>query len=655
MESWPFSVHRYPILFKEIKYMKKINKLINIAVISTLIIKKCFIYKIVLLVISIVFLYNIMLYAHPIPKDTLRLQSSMQDPECKARIYTELIEKKLEQYITEYRKGTRLLDPTQDFKEMGLNPKETIPFFLKVANDEKNDYISRWNRKSAWDILAKIDPANPELVSSLARILKDNFNYSVENTINSSSAAEQKRDERLYARELLNKISTVNSSVIPALIKLSKDGNEYDAIEVLIDISEHENFNNISEPIRGILADLFIRNFESNNIIYAGRYAKVLGNIGIVSPKIVAAFTKVLKDETISNSIRKTYIEALEKLNALTDELREKAMEADLKFDADLIVKIFVQESKRYPPALFGIYFNGRMPEYCCKPAKIAETWLEDPYTGDIYHIGHKFDSMLHPPSHIVEKLVFVNNEIKDEFMFRGTYYAGHIRIDLPINIDSFIKVKLGKDNINNISEQEKESLLIEEIIKIATFLNYRLENAELTLLDSTKLLFSEHGIIIPEKITIGSFLESVKGMNTKAVRQPVLKSEKISSAMVEVIPTEEIHREAHVRHSIIIDNELGLHVATAYIIADKIMKNSKSQAILKKGFKKASAENMMELLVLAAEKGDKVEIEVKGEDAQFIAKEIEKALINENSFLNKEPTLPSEKIIGIQKCRTDL
>lgn len=88
-------------------------------------------------------------------------------------------------------------------------------------------------------------------------------------------------------------------------------------------------------------------------------------------------------------------------------------------------------------------------------------------------------------------------------------------------------------------------------------------------------------------------------------------------------------------------NDEAGLHARPAGSLV-KIASGFDSSVVMKKGGKCASAKGLFAVMGLSIKKGDKVEVEIEGEDETQAKEAIEKFLI-ENSAEIETPVVQSE------------
>ncbi len=79
----------------------------------------------------------------------------------------------------------------------------------------------------------------------------------------------------------------------------------------------------------------------------------------------------------------------------------------------------------------------------------------------------------------------------------------------------------------------------------------------------------------------------------------------------------------------IIINNSSGLHARPAALFV-QIANKYNSEVILKKGIQEVNGKSIMGIMMLAAEHGSEIVIQIEGDDAQEALKELE-------DFLKKE------------------
>ncbi|HAX71719.1 MAG TPA: hypothetical protein DCY14_19040, partial [Anaerolineae bacterium] len=94
----------------------------------------------------------------------------------------------------------------------------------------------------------------------------------------------------------------------------------------------------------------------------------------------------------------------------------------------------------------------------------------------------------------------------------------------------------------------------------------------------------------------------------------------------------------------ITIQNETGLHARPAKTLVN-LVKQFKSDIIIWHGEKKANAKSLISVLTLGASKGSQLRIEIKGEDEETAAAEIEAAILSglgEGEPIREPQTKPS-------------
>ncbi|MEK6527622.1 MAG: hypothetical protein AABZ36_01900, partial [Nitrospirota bacterium] len=150
-------------------------------------------------------------------------------------------------------------------------------------------------------------------------------------------------------------------------------------------------------------------------------------------------------------------------------------------------------------------------------------------------HSGNLLDIWSMPQQFGVESYEYVAhyNRISNRFqatgrdfsdcILRGTILGklgddGFVRLDPPIDITGFLKLKLGKDNLSKKDKARYEEILTKEIIDVINFLlTYVNLDKELVLLDELKEIFArQYGVAIPEKCTLGEFAKGVYAKSTQ-------------------------------------------------------------------------------------------------------------------------------------------
>src|SRR5512134_103424 len=81
-------------------------------------------------------------------------------------------------------------------------------------------------------------------------------------------------------------------------------------------------------------------------------------------------------------------------------------------------------------------------------------------------------------------------------------------------------------------------------------------------------------------------------------------------------------------RLEITINNETGLHARPAKTLVN-LVKQFKSDIVIRHGEKKANAKSLISVLTLGASKGSQLKIEVNGEDEESALAQIESAILS--------------------------
>src|SRR5258705_5367087 len=99
----------------------------------------------------------------------------------------------------------------------------------------------------------------------------------------------------------------------------------------------------------------------------------------------------------------------------------------------------------------------------------------------------------------------------------------------------------------------------------------------------------------------------------------------------------------------ITINNETGLHARPAKTLVD-LVKQFKSDSVIRHGEKKANAKSLISVLTLGASKGSQLKIEVTGEDEETALTEIESAILSglgEGEVIHEAQAKPTEIIVA--------
>jgi phosphocarrier protein HPr len=91
------------------------------------------------------------------------------------------------------------------------------------------------------------------------------------------------------------------------------------------------------------------------------------------------------------------------------------------------------------------------------------------------------------------------------------------------------------------------------------------------------------------------------------------------------------------IKKKIKIKNPQGLHARPASIFV-RIANKFESDVVVKKGAERVNGKSIMGLLVLAANQGSTIEIEISGPDAEQAMNELEHFLLNEAENDGTEP-----------------
>lgn len=82
-------------------------------------------------------------------------------------------------------------------------------------------------------------------------------------------------------------------------------------------------------------------------------------------------------------------------------------------------------------------------------------------------------------------------------------------------------------------------------------------------------------------------------------------------------------------KKKITIKNPMGLHARPASVFV-RTANKFESEVVVKKGSDKVNGKSIMGLLMLAANRGSTIEVEISGPDAEQAMKELEAYLLNE-------------------------
>lgn len=74
--------------------------------------------------------------------------------------------------------------------------------------------------------------------------------------------------------------------------------------------------------------------------------------------------------------------------------------------------------------------------------------------------------------------------------------------------------------------------------------------------------------------------------------------------------------RKSSVKRTLVVRNKLGLHLRAAHLIASAASQ-FESDIAIKKGADVCNGKSSLELMLLAAVKGEKVEVRIQGDDAR--------------------------------------
>ncbi|RKY39388.1 MAG: HPr family phosphocarrier protein [Candidatus Omnitrophota bacterium] len=83
------------------------------------------------------------------------------------------------------------------------------------------------------------------------------------------------------------------------------------------------------------------------------------------------------------------------------------------------------------------------------------------------------------------------------------------------------------------------------------------------------------------------------------------------------------------IKRKVIIKNRLGLHARPAALFV-QLANRFESEIIMRKGNQEVNGKSIMGVMMLAAGKGEEVEIEAKGVDAERAVRELEKLLMSD-------------------------
>jgi len=163
-----------------------------------------------------------------------------------------------------------------------------------------------------------------------------------------------------------------------------------------------------------------------------------------------------------------------------------------------------------------------------------------------------------------------------------------------------------------------RKTILIRQIIEIINlFLRIGTNpNKQLILPNSVKDIFARYGIVIPSEVSLGDFADLTKGFKKgKVAKKPRRSKRSKQQEDVELVNLG-ISSKA-LRRVVKVSNPLGIHMQNAVEVAKIARSFGNTVVRIKKGKKLADCKKVMELMALAIEDGQKIEIIADGNKAK--------------------------------------
>lgn len=383
-----------------------------------------------------------------------------------------------------------------------------------------------------------------------------------------------------------------------SILVASQDVRAAEAIILAEKVYSYWDDNMALVKMKNVSLPVLIKHLDSEDSFTRRFCANTLGEIG--NPSAVEPIAIRLEKEP-DEEMRKICMEALEKLgypwqswNSRSVREITRSLEDDVTASGSAGAAIFIIS----PPAENLIQF-GSAP---------AEVTTEETISRRIHHdgLGYKIWEDIEYHTKKIEVPATTNKAF-----FRGTLEGqpqdstGFLRLDPP----------KAMSDIGSL-DREGKSKLLRDTVNIVTFLlqpGAINSNKKLVLLDRVTDLFRKVQPDLPQGFTLREFAQMMRGLKLEPVaattveRGTVEPTEKIKDPLLQELDPNTTSM------TLIVSNLLGIHARTADKIVNVTSKYPEIDIYVTKGKNTANADSILNLMFLAAQKGDVIKIVVKG------------------------------------------